>query len=331
MFTLAYLLGAVAVILFLAIASLAPKNFGGPLGLIVGEDGRLSSSKFQFFLWTAVIVFSYVALYVANVENTRGRVNACPRPASSAAPHATETPSQPIGTTTAGQGTFAPPADTTTAGPWCPMGDLPVNVLIAMGLSLITLTAAKGITANYVNSGQITKTPKPGPPQFSDLIAQDGSSAADLSKVQMLVWTFIAAGTYFYTVVQTIPHFWGQPFPDISQTLMVLMGLGQGAYLGAKVVSTQSATITYLQPARGAGSGAQLTINGSGFGASPGTVKFGDVVAAPVTWTDNNVVLLIPQVNASGAGFKSGDTVQVGVLLQGDNSNASSNTVPYTF
>jgi len=289
---LAYGLGIVAIALFLAIASLAPKSFGGPVGLIVGEDGRLSSSKFQFFLWTAVVVFSYVALYVADASNTKNWTTArCPATAPStqatsalpAAPGASSAPTSSTPSSSAGSTEAAPAASTTSAGPWCPMGDLPVNVLIAMGFSLITLATAKGVTTAYVNNGQIIKTVNPQSPKFSDLIAHDGSQSPDLSKVQMLVWTFIAAGTYLYAVARTLPMFAGSPFPDISAALMVLMGLGQGAYLGTKIVTSQTATTNYLQPARGAAPGTLVTINGSGFGTSPGTVQFGDVVASLAT------------------------------------------------
>lgn len=329
---LAYAVGIVAVVLFLAISCLAPRSYGGPLGLIVGEDGRLSSSKFQFFLWTAVIVFSYVALYVADARNTRTwAVAKCP---SALAPQVSSSPPATSATTPSQVG---PSATTTSAGPWCPMGDLPVNVLLAMGFSLITLATAKGVTTAYANNGQIIKTTNPGRPKFSDLVAHDGSGAPDLPKVQMLVWTFIAAGTYLYAVVNTLPTFAGVPFPDISPALMVLMGLGQGAYLGNKIATSQTATISYLQPARGAASGSLVTINGSGFGASPGTIQFGDVVAAPsissgaIQWSDSQVGFIIPPTHANGAPFVAGETVYVAVLLQGTNATSASNTVPYTF
>jgi hypothetical protein len=47
-----YLLGTVGVLIYFGIASIVPKAIGGPIGLIRGEDGHLSTSKFQFFLWT---------------------------------------------------------------------------------------------------------------------------------------------------------------------------------------------------------------------------------------------------------------------------------------
>ncbi|HVR46064.1 MAG TPA: IPT/TIG domain-containing protein [Candidatus Binatia bacterium] len=56
-----------------------------------------------------------------------------------------------------------------------------------------------------------------------------------------------------------------------------------------------------------------------------------DGVAALVSWKENQIVFVIPAVNGAGAIYKQGQTVQVGVLLQGDNASAASNTVPYTF
>src|SRR5580658_7249121 len=36
-----------------------------PLAIVCGADGRPSTSKTQFFLWTVMIIFSYVAINVA--------------------------------------------------------------------------------------------------------------------------------------------------------------------------------------------------------------------------------------------------------------------------
>jgi hypothetical protein len=307
---LAYLLGFAAVMVYLFVANLIPKGPDGRKGLVVGEDGRLSTSKFQFFLWTGIVVFSYVALFVADVENFAGK-DSCPAPPSNS--------SQPG----------------VLADPWCRMADIPQNVLIAMGFTLITLATAKGVTTAYVASGRVISTK--GSASLADLVTQDDGVTPDLSKVQMLTWTAIAAATYLFAVFKAIPTFQGADFPDINPTLMLLMGLGQAAYLGTKIVSAQNTIISNLTPARGAGPGSQITINGSGFGTSLGTIQFGDVVAAPAMssggpqWSDTSVTFIIPPTQASGQPFAGGQTVYVAVLLQGNNTTAASNTVPYTF
>src|SRR5688500_6999235 len=82
-----------------------------PLNVVLGEDGRPSTSKLQMWIWTVVVLFSYVAICAAKLKN----------------------------------------------GEFDPLGDLPANVLIAMGLSVVTATAAKGITVSFLKSGDIVK------------------------------------------------------------------------------------------------------------------------------------------------------------------------------
>jgi hypothetical protein len=306
----AYLLGFIAVLVYLGIASIVPKAVGGPIGLIRGEDGRLSTSKFQFFWWTGVVVFSYVALFAADAQNTWGSMS-CPK-------------------TTA----VEPAAQRTD--PWCPISGIPPNVLLAMGFSLITLATAKGVTSAYVSSGRIIKSQ--GTPSIADLVSQDGVASPDLAKVQMLTWTLVATATYLLSTVAAVPHFSGGSLPDISSALMVLMGLGQGAYLGNKIVTSQNIVINRLDPPRGGAPGTTLSVVGSGFGDKAGIVQFGDVVAAIALdtngapqWGDAMVKCVIPPCHSNGAQFTAGETVYVAMLLQGSNTTAASNTAPFTF
>jgi hypothetical protein len=178
-----------------------------PIWIAIGEDGKLSSSKLQFLIWTIVVLYSYIAL------------------AASRLGHAVPT-----------------------------NGDdsLPVNVLIAMGLSLTTASAAKGIAVAY-NRNRQNVTPGinalAGRLDLQYLVTMDDGITPDLPKIQMLAWTVVAAVTYSIDLMR---HFSAYSactgagpssgsvacFPDIDTALMVLMGLGQGAYIGGKLVST---------------------------------------------------------------------------------------------
>ncbi|HTV73228.1 MAG TPA: IPT/TIG domain-containing protein, partial [Candidatus Acidoferrales bacterium] len=296
----------------------------------------LSTSKFQFFLWTGIIVFAYVALFASDVHNTAGNAASCPQPLSSSAATPVSSPSANVATSQPATTVPSGAATSPRTDPWCPMPDLPVNMLLAMGFSIITVAGAKGITTAYVNAGRVIKPQ--GAASLSDLVSQDGVAAPDLSKVQMLTWTIIASVSYLYSVTQAVPHFNGSGFPDINPALMVLMGIGQGAYLSAKVLSSQTTVINRLDPSRGCGPGTSIKIIGSGFGATAGIVQFGDVVAAlgvdangnPL-WSDGLVQFVIPTCHSNGAPFAAGETVYVAVLLQGSNATAASNTAPYTF
>lgn len=168
-----------------------------PLSLVEGYDERLSTSKFQWFAWTVVAVFSYIAIFVARVQ----------------------------------QGEIAP------------IEEMPASLLIAMGVSTGTMAAAKGITSAYLASGAIKKTKKSEAPlvkqpYLAELVADD-TGFPDLSKVQMLTWTAIGIGIFIFRVTRAINNaaLATPVLPDIEPSLMVLMGIGQAAYLGNKLVS----------------------------------------------------------------------------------------------
>jgi len=165
---------------------------GGTIGsLYEGSDGRPSTSKFQFFAWTAVVIFAYAAIYSLKV-----------------AAHHFEA-----------------------------VNEIPKNVLIAMGMSVISAAAAKGITVSYIATGRIEKSPVPSGSSNFGAIFQDDSGFPDLSKVQMIAWTFTAIVTYLIAVGSKIHQRDYSSLPDIDSALMVLMGLGHGAYLGKKLVT----------------------------------------------------------------------------------------------
>lgn len=166
-----------------------------PLWIACGEDGRLSSSKFQFLIWTLVVLYAYVGLAIDRLGN------------------------------------FA-----------CTGGALPTNILIAMGLSLTTAVAAKGIVVGYQNSGQSAITPAVVPTLALKYLIINNDGIPDLPKVQMLAWTIVSVFVFLldlfenYTGYASCSGPKNSCFPDIDTSLMILMGLGQGAYLGFKLV-----------------------------------------------------------------------------------------------
>src|SRR6266508_3677214 len=50
-----------------------------PLGLIQGADGRASSSKLQWLLWTLTVAFSYVVIYAARFSERDSAAGAFPK------------------------------------------------------------------------------------------------------------------------------------------------------------------------------------------------------------------------------------------------------------
>jgi hypothetical protein len=297
---LPYLIGLVGVILYAVVCQMAGPKSGGVVGAIRGEDGRLSSSKFQFFVWTGVVIFVWVAIFVAGATHTSMMCTGTTNPA------------------------------------------IPANVLLAMGFSVITLATAKGVTTSYVYSGRIAKS-SDNPWSWSDLVCGDGGNQPDLSKIQMLTWTFIAAGSYLYIAIARVaaykPGVGGAPpcgLPDIDPALMALMGIGQGAYLGTKIVQSATVVLRSLSKPQ-TFTGDTITINGSGFGTDAGSVYFGRVAAVlssvSPAWTDTAIKVIVPAIDSQdNEPFEPGDTVLVGVLLTGaDGTNSTGNTLPFTY
>lgn len=167
--------------------------------LALGADGRLSTSKLQFLLWTGAVVYVFLALVFAH-----------------------------------GSATFS--------------DNLPQNILLVMGFSLATAVGAKYIVINQPTTAPVTDS---GPPTMDPkYLIVDNNGVPDLNKAQMLTWTVIGIvaflmntasswGTYVMCTPTSSTPCW---FPDVPQALMVLMGLGQGAYLGGKIVSQNAAS-----------------------------------------------------------------------------------------
>jgi hypothetical protein len=119
--------------------------------------------------------------------------------------------------------TFAPPSD------------IPSNLLLAMGLSVGTTLAAKFVTGTQVRSGKVNKQIMDNP-KGGIFLNDDGEP--DLSKIQMIAWTFVAVGIYLISVYEIInTNFLLPTLPDINPTLLALMGIGEMAYVGKKLVT----------------------------------------------------------------------------------------------
>jgi len=185
--------------------------------LYEGADGRPSTSKFQFFLWTIVVIFSYPALYTVKLLQN-------------------------------------PPN-------FSPITSLPDNLLIAIGMSVVSVSAAKAITVSYVTTNRIAKSQvASGKGKFGDIF-QDDSGVPDLGKVQIMAWTFIAIVSYLIAIGHNIST--NNPeLPNIDKSLMALMGLGHAAYLGKKVVTQDTSSPQVAATTRASGTTDNTRVTG---------------------------------------------------------------------
>jgi hypothetical protein len=275
-FNNAYVIAAGILVILLVLYRVLTQSWN-PFKVVCGTDGRPSTSKLQLWLWTIVVLFSYVAIYAARVKT----------------------------------GTFDP------------INELPANVLIALGLSVVTATAAKGITVSYLQSGDVVKPPATASTSGAGQVLREDDGSLDLSKIQMLAWTAVAIGIYLINVGTKIKHGPYDKLPDIDAALMVLMGLGQGAYLGKKLVSTDVARITAVTSQKTAGT-TVITIQGDTFGQSQnGNLVVIDklpVTAHVTTWSDTQITFDLPANHPNGTAWKPGQQVLIGLIVNGRDS-----------
>jgi hypothetical protein len=267
-------------LLYLAVAKVAPKGQRTPWKLVEGADGAPSTSKFQWFLWLVVVLFAYTALWVLRAE----------------------------------QGNFSA------------LNQIPVNILTVLGFSTGTAAAAKGITSAYVQSGRVAKQdPSQGPAQGG--IFQDDSNMPELAKIQMIGFTFIAIGIFLITVIhQIVTNQATAGLPNIDATLMVLMGISTGGYLGKKLVTANSPTLYAPDPPRAA-TRAPVTLPGANLGSSAGQLTLNGSPIETTSWSASSVGFNVPETDpASNAGWTGTTTVQLAVSVMGQESNS----VPFT-
>ncbi len=138
------------------------------------------------------------------------------------------------------------------------LGDVPVNVLRAMGFSTATAAVAKGIAAATKRLPAIdivghVAVRQGRPWSLADLVTDD-DDRADISKVQLLAWTILAIVIFILQTFDTLGKVAtaapGQlRLPDIDASLMVLMGLGQAGYIGKKIASIKDVPKAVAAPA----------------------------------------------------------------------------------
>jgi hypothetical protein len=206
---------------------------------------------------------------------------------------------------------------------------IPPNVLIALGFTIGTATLAKGITTSFIAAGRIKKNPDPtsGP---GTLVADD-DGIPDLSKAQLLAWTLLALVVYvvrvFYQLRVATPE-----LPDIDATLMVLMGLGQGAYIGKKLTTTSTPQLGDVNPQQGP-PGTSVTVTGTALGGKDESTRIRlDDVSLPASadrtnWDDDHVVFTISPQHPNGSPWTPPQVVKITVV---SNGHTSANALPFT-
>jgi len=257
-------------------------------GVIAGKDGAWSTSKFQLFLWTGTVAYCLVT--TAALCRLLG----------------------PLG---------VPPAV-------LPLPELKPWMMVALGLSASTTLAAKGIVVGYLGAGRLQES-KAGdvpPPGWLALIGDD-RGVPEISKMQMLFWTMAACA--YVIVEQTLmvhdallPGAAIAPsagLPDIPTGLVVLTGLGQGAYLGDKLFDAELPRMSGVERSV-AKPGEKVRVMGSQFGArfEGQRVELDGmgIEVEPAMWSDSAFVCVIPLLRAGKPWPPEGTTVSIRVFVR---------------
>jgi hypothetical protein len=108
-----------------------------------------------------------------------------------------------------------------------PAVEIPVSVLGLLGISATT----------YVAAALVDRTGPAGPPETSHGFWRDiaGGSDVSLHRLQMIGWTAVLSVAFILEVLTKLS------IPDFNPTLLGLMGLSAGTYVGFKFPENQSA------------------------------------------------------------------------------------------
>jgi hypothetical protein len=256
--------------------------------VIIGEDGRTSTSKTFILMWTLLVAWGLLALLIAG---------------EFVGPHACLT------------------ATVTGTTPRC-HGDgvgllqrgwthfvhagLSGGYLVLLGVPASAGVAAKGITQARVQSGGGVKTPRPPrSPNFLARVAEifsDDDGSTDLADFQYLVFNLITAA---YFVSQFLnPK--GDGLPIIPDTLLGLTSVSAALYVGKKAVTRTQPSVTGVFPAP-LRDGQPFTIIGTGLTVDPSSptsataqVTIDGVLATAVAESGANLTAVAPPNLAPG-------------------------------
>lgn len=134
------------------------------------------------------------------------------------------------------------------AAGWSYVGgvDIPPNLLILSGISVLSFTAAKAITVGKVErataAGNVADMKvSADAPKVLDLVTDD-ANRTDLGDFQMVAITILAVIIYAISAVEFMDHIEFRrvvTMPDVDATLLSIFGLGQAAYLGKKAAGNE--------------------------------------------------------------------------------------------
>ncbi len=285
--------GVVALLLIVvqAISLVAPRSFLSTV--ILGEDGRTSTSKTFILLWTLLVAWALIALLLAGeFVPTHACIASGPAATASARCHGDDVALLQLGWT-----------HFLHAG-------LAGSYLVLLGVPAAAGVAAKGITQAQAQSPTAVKTVKqstPGgwPHRLTSHVAEIFSSddgSTDVADFQYLIFNLITA-TYF---VSEFLRPRGTGLPTIPDTLLGLTSVSAGLYVGKKAVTRNQPSVTGVFPSI-LQDGQPFTVVGTALTVDPAAPVIGvarvtidGVAATEVREENGNLAAIAPHNLAVG-------------------------------
>lgn len=282
------LLGGVLVLAHLLIVStqsaadpgsMTRRRRRGVKALVIGTDGRASTSKVQVLLWTLAVLYALTFLLLwgrsIGCDSKAATSTICERAADARAAFA-RLVEQPLDT----------------------------EYYALLGLPTAAAVAAKALTQNKVVSGELTKPTleetgeKGGVAKgLAEVVSDDGRT--DLIDFQYFAFNLVALG-YFAIEFTTTPS---AGLPELPPTLIALSGVAVAAYTTKKALQKDvvPAITTVIPRTVRLASGTSVTVVGTGFGTPAGQgderllINGFPVPVDPTRWTERKIEAELPQ------------------------------------
>jgi len=207
----------------------------GVKGLVIGTDGRASTSKLQVLLWTFAVFYAFVFLLLWGRSTRCGDAALQETSACVAAANARSTFSRTVN------------------------GDLQPEYYVLLGFPLAAALAAKSLTATKVASGAIHKPPitenQEGVVQGLSEVMSNDRGETDLMDFQYFAFNLLSLA-FFYVEFLTRPS---GGLPDLPPTLLALSGVSTAVYTTKKALEGGGVPMAQAPPPSSCGIAREYT------------------------------------------------------------------------
>lgn len=233
-------------------------------GINDGDDGVPSTSIFQNYIWTAIIIYAYSSLAYIKLWWLGGSNNL-----------------------------------TITRNIIIVMGASISTRVLARAITANKVREGRVVKMSppTANTYLREKREKGWPALFKYIFTDDGGNP-ELGKIQVMAWTFIAVGIFLIDWHSNVmlKNATDMNLPTIDDALVVLMGLSAGGYLGTKLIKEERPILINADPPKPK-KGTIFRINGAGFTNTKGSVLVDGQVLdkwSIKVWQDSFVNIEIP-------------------------------------